>query len=199
MTAPSRALDPTIGLKSSHSQDNLVKNMIEIGKKTPELTLFDMSLKQRNLKEFRGKNLVLAFFPGAFTSVCKKEMCALRDDLAKLEKLDAQVVGVSVNDPFTLKGFHEDNALNFPLLSDYTREAVKVFGVELKDFAGMKGYTVAKRSVFIIDGEGILRWVWVSENPGIEPDYAEIRETIEEALISSSRLNFNKIRFHQPT
>ena len=153
--------------------------MIEIGMKTPELTLFDMSLKQRNLKEFRGKNLVLAFFPGAFTSVCKKEMCVLRDDIAKLEILDAQVVGVSVNDPFTLKGFHEDNALNFLLLSDYAREAVKVFGIELKDFAGMKGYTVAKRSVFIIDGEGILRWVWVSENPGIEPDYIEIERQLK--------------------
>ena len=133
--------------------------MVEIGKEIPELTLLDMGLKQRSLKEFRGKKLVLAFFPGAFTSACKKEMCTLRDDIAKLERLDAQVVGVSVNDPFTLKGFHEDNALNFPLLSDYARDAVKVFGVELRDFAGMKGYTAAKRSVFIIDGDGVLRWM----------------------------------------
>jgi peroxiredoxin len=153
--------------------------MIEIGKKIPELTLFGMNLQQRNLKEFRGKNLVLAFFPGAFTSVCKKEMCVLRDDITKLEMLNAQVVGISVNDPFTLKGFHEDNVLNFPLLSDYAREAVKVFDVELKNFAGMKGYTVAKRSIFIIDGEGILRWMWVSENPGLEPDYVEIEKQLK--------------------
>jgi peroxiredoxin len=153
--------------------------MVEIGKEIPELTLLDMGLKQRSLKEFRGKKLVLAFFPGAFTSACKKEMCTLRDDIAKLERLDAQVVGVSVNDPFTLKGFHEDNALNFPLLSDYARDAVKVFGVELRDFAGMKGYTAAKRSVFIVDGDGVLRWMWVSENPGVEPDYAEIERQLK--------------------
>jgi len=154
--------------------------MVNVGEKTPELTLFDMNLKQRSLKEFRGKKLILAFFPGAFTGVCKKEMCTLRDDLAKLEKLDAQVVGVSVNDPFSLRGFHEDNALNFPLLSDYTREAIRIYGVELTNFAGLKGYTVAKRSIFVIDREGILRWKWVSDDPGTEPDYAEIRRQLGE-------------------
>ena len=172
-------LVPSIRLKSSRYKQSIVKNMVEIGKNIPELTLFDLSFKQRSLKEFRGKKLVLAFFPGAFTSTCKKEMCTLRDDIAKLEKLDAQVVGISVNDPFSLKGFHEDNALNFPLLSDYTREAVKAFGVELKDFAGLKGYNVAQRSVFIVDEEGILRWKWISDNPGIEPDYTEIQKQLK--------------------
>jgi peroxiredoxin len=152
--------------------------MVKTGEKLPELTLFDLNLKQRSLREFKGKKLVLAFFPGAFTGVCKKEMCTLRDDIAKLEKLEAQVVGVSVNDPFTLKGFSEDNALNFPLLSDYAREAVKAFGVEVKDFAGMKGYTAAKRSVFVADGEGVLKWVWVTEDPRVEPDYAEIQKQL---------------------
>jgi len=153
--------------------------MVKIGEKLPELTLFDMNLKQRSLKEFKGKKLVLAFFPGAFTGVCKKEMCTLRDDIAKLEKLEAQVVGVSVNDPFTLKGFSEDNALNFPLFSDYTREAVKAYGVEMKDFAGMKGYTVAKRSIFVADAEGTIKWVWVTEDPRVEPDYAEIQKQLK--------------------
>jgi peroxiredoxin len=156
-----------------------VIDLVDVGDKTPELTLFDLNFKQRSLKEFRGKKLILAFFPGAFTSVCKKEMCTLRDDLAKLEKLDAQVIGVSVNDPFSLRGFHEDNALNFPLLSDYTREAIKIYGIELPNFAGLEGYTVAKRSIFVIDKEGILRWKWVSDNPGVEPDYAEIRRQME--------------------
>jgi glutaredoxin-dependent peroxiredoxin len=156
-----------------------VKNMVEIGKNIPELTLFDLNFKQRSLKEFRGRKLVLAFFPGAFTSVCKKEMCTLRDDLAKLEKLDSQIVGISVNDPFSLKGFHEDNALTFPLLSDYTREAVKAFGVELMDFAGLKGYNVAQRSVFVVDEEGVLRWKWISTDPGNEPDYTEIQRQLK--------------------
>lgn len=161
--------------------------MVEVGDKTPEVTLFDLTLKQKSLKEYRGKKLVLAFFPGAFTSTCKKEMCILRDDLAKLEKLDAQVVGISVNDPFSLRGFHEDNALNFPLLSDYAREAVKAYGVELPNFAGLNGYTVAKRSVFVIDREGVLRWKWVSDNPGVEPDYAEIQRQLEKFSSSSGK------------
>jgi peroxiredoxin len=153
--------------------------MVKIGEKLPELTLFDMNFKQRSLKEFKGKKLVLAFYPGAFTGVCKKEMCTLRDDIAKLEKLEAQVVGVSVNDPFTLKGFSEDNALNFPLLSDYAREAVKAYGVEMKDFAGLKGYTVAKRSVFVADAEGTIKWIWITEDPRVEPDYAEIQKQLK--------------------
>jgi len=161
--------------------------MVEVGDKTPEVALFDLNLKQRSLKEYRGKKLVLAFFPGAFTSTCKKEMCILRDDLAKLEKLDAQVVGISVNDPFSLRGFYEDNALNFPLLSDYAREAVKAYGVELPNFAGLNGYTVAKRSVFVIDREGVLRWKWVSDNPGVEPDYAEIQRQLEKFSSSSGK------------
>ena len=113
--------------------------MVEVGTKVPEFTLFDYELKKRSLKEFRGKKLVLAFFPGAYTGVCDKEMCTLRDALAKLGKLDAQVIAVSVNDPFALKGFHEDNALNFPLLSDYTRETVKAYGVELTRLRGAQG------------------------------------------------------------
>ena len=153
--------------------------MVEIGAKVPEFTLFDYELKKRSLKEFRGKKLVLAFFPGAYTGVCDREMCTLRDALAKLGKLDAQVIAVSVNDPFALKGFHEDNALNFPLLSDYTRETVKAYGVESPDFAGLKGYTVAKRSVFILDADGVLKWKWVSNDPGVEPDYAEIERQLK--------------------
>ena len=153
--------------------------IVEIGAKIPEFTLFDYSLKKRSLKEFRGKKLVLAFFPGAFTGTCIKEMCTLRDALAKLGKLDAQVVAISVNDPFALKGFHEDNALNFPLLSDYTRETIKTYGVELHDFAGLKGYTVAQRSVFIVDADGVLKWKWISNDPGVEPDYAEIERQLK--------------------
>ncbi|MGD0802976.1 MAG: redoxin domain-containing protein [Candidatus Bathyarchaeia archaeon] len=153
--------------------------MVEVGMKIPEFTLFDYTLKKRSLKEFMGKKLVLAFFPGAYTGVCDKEMCTLRDALAKLGTLNAQVVAISVNDPFALKGFHEDNALNFPLLSDYARETINAYGVELRDFAGLKGYTVAQRSIFIIDAEGVLKWKWISSNPGVEPDYAEIERQLK--------------------
>jgi peroxiredoxin len=105
-------------------------------------------------------------------------MCTFRDSLAKLSELKAQVVGVSVNDPFSNKGFAERNLLSFPLLSDYNREIVRLYGIELKDFAGLKGYSVAKRSVFILDKDGVVRYRWVSDDPGKEPDYKEIEAVL---------------------
>jgi len=149
------------------------------GDPAPGFTLVDMDMNPRSLDEFRGRNVVLAFYPGAFTSTCKKEMCTLRDTIAKLEELDAQVLGVSVNDPFSNKAFHEINMLNFPLLCDYNREAVELYGVAMPDFAGLEGYTAAKRSVFILDKEGSVRYTWISENPGVEPDYDEIHGELE--------------------
>lgn len=149
-----------------------------VGKKAPDFTLFDTNIKQRKLSEFLGKKLVLAFFPGAFTSVCTKEMCTFRDSMVKLNNLDAQVIGVSVNDPWSNKGFAERNILTFPLLSDYKRDVVKLYDIELKNFAGMQDYTVAKRSVFILDQQGIVRYKWVSDDPGVQPNYEEIEKEL---------------------
>lgn len=157
-------------------------NEINISDKAPNFTQYDMDRKPRSLAEFRGMNVVLAFYPGAFTSVCRKEMCTLRDSIAGLEGLDAQVLGVSVNDPFSNKAFHEMNMLNFPLLCDYNREAVDLYGVAMPDFAGLRGYTAAKRSVFIVDKEGVLRYRWVSDDPGVEPDYEEIKRELEKLV-----------------
>jgi peroxiredoxin len=134
----------------------------------------------RKLSDFYGKKLVLAFFPGAFTSVCTREMCSFRDSLTKFNELKAQVVGVSVNDPFSNAGFAERNMLSFPLLSDYNREVIKLYDIELKDFAGLKGYSVAKRSVFVLDKKGVVRYRWISDNPGIEPNYKEIEHVLEQ-------------------
>ena len=151
---------------------------VAVGNKAPDFTLFDTNLKQRKLSEFLGKKLVLAFFPGAFTSVCTKEMCAFRDSMTRLSELQGQVIGVSVNDPWSNKGFAERNMLTFPLLSDYRRDVVKLYNIELKNFAGMKDYTVAKRSVFILDKEGIVRYKWVSDDPGVQPNYGEIEKEL---------------------
>ena len=140
----------------------------------PDFQLFDQNRVVRSLKDFAGKKIVLAFFPGAFTSVCTKEMCAFRDSMKSMTALGAQVIGISVNDPFTNKAFAEVNQLPFIILSDYTRETIKRYGVFHEDFAGLKGYTVAKRSVFILDEKGTLQYKWISEDPGKEPDYKEI-------------------------
>ena len=107
-------------------------------------------------------------------------MCTFRDALANLEALDAQVVGISVNDPFSNKAFHEMNMLNFPLLCDYTRKVVNTYGVSLPNFAGLTGYTAAQRSVFVLDREGTIRYRWIAKNPGIEPDYHEVEEKLSE-------------------
>lgn len=154
--------------------------MINVDEKAPDFALYDTDKKLRKLSEFLGKKTVLAFFPGAFTSVCTKEMCVFRDSMARLNEVKAQVVGISVNDPYSNRGFAEKNMLNFPLLSDYNREVVKLYGIELKDFAGLKGYTAAKRSVFILDKNGIVRYKWVSEDPGVEPDYKEIEKALDQ-------------------
>jgi len=156
-----------------------VERQIQVGEKAPDFALPDTDFKRRSLKDFKETKVVLAFYPGAFTSVCTKEMYTFRDSLAKLNTLKAQVVGISVNDPFSNKGFSDANGLNFPLLSDYKREVVKSYGVKLKDFAGLEGYTAAKRSVFILDRDGIVRYAWVSDSPGIEPDYDEIEQILE--------------------
>jgi len=147
----------------------------EIGQKLPDFQLYDQDRKQRSLKEFLGKKTILAFFPGAFTGPCTKEMCTFRDSM---QTLPGQVVAISVNDPFSNKSFAETHQLQFPILSDYTRETIKKYNIVINDFAGLKGYTAAKRSVFILDENGVVRYKWVSEDPGKEPNYEEIKSTL---------------------
>jgi len=154
-------------------------NQIKVGDKAPGFTLPDTDLKPRSLKDFLGRKVVLAFFVGAFTSVCTKEMCAFRDSMARLIDLKAQVIGISVNDPFSNQAFAEKNRLPFPILSDYNRQVIKTYGVETPDFAGLNGYTVAKRSIFIVDKNGAVRYVWTTEDPTIEPNYKEIESVLE--------------------
>ncbi len=154
--------------------------MVNQGEKAPIFTLADTDRKPRGLQELlkpKGATL-LAFFPGAFTSVCTKEMCALRDSLAEFNKFNAQVVGIDVNDPFTNKAFAEKNSLSFPILSDYTRDTVHQYNVFHENFANLKGYTVAKRSVFILDQNGVVTYKWVTEDPGKEPNYEELKKAV---------------------
>ncbi len=154
-------------------------NQIKIGDKAPDFTLPDTDLKPRTLKDFLANKIVLAFFVGAFTSVCTKEMCAFRDSIARLTNLKAQVVGIAVSDPFSNKAFAEKNMLPFPILSDYKREVIKTYDIELPNFAGLRGYTVAKRSIFVVDKAGVVRYVWVTEDPKVEPPYSEIEKALE--------------------
>jgi peroxiredoxin len=150
--------------------------MIDVGHGIPDIELLDTDMKPVRLSRLRGKITVIAFFPGAFTGVCTKEMCTFRDNMAKLNALNAEVVGISVDGPFANKAFKEQNRINFRLLSDYSRTAVKEFGIELKDFAGMKGYTASKRAIFIVGKDMKVQYRWVSDDPTVEPDYSIIME-----------------------
>jgi peroxiredoxin len=151
---------------------------LHVGDKAPEFTLVDTDKKERSLKEFAGKPLVLAFYPGAFTGVCTKEMCAFRDALANFNTLHAQVVGISIDSPFANKAFAEKNNLAFPLLCDYTKTVSKAYCGLTADFAGLKGYDAARRSVFVIDAGGTVRYVWLSDTPANEPPYDEVKAAV---------------------
>ncbi len=155
---------------------------VKVGDKAPDFTLPDLDMQPRSLHDFLGKKVVLAFFVGAFTSTCTMEACAFRDSMARLTDLHAQVIGVSVNDPFSNKGFAEKNYLPYPILSDYSREVVKKYGLELQDFAGLKGYTVAKRSIFVLDEKGVISYMWVSDDPKVEPNYQQIQDALTQIV-----------------
>lgn len=159
---------------------------VAVGSPAPNFDLFDNARQRVSLDAQRGKTVVLAFFPAAFTAVCEKELCSFRDSLTALNDLNAAVFGVSVDAPFANKAFADKNGLNFPLLSDYAREAVRAFGVAHDDFAGLPGYTAAKRSVFVIDPEGVVRYAWVAPNPGVEPNYDEVKAAVGKIGASSA-------------
>ena len=151
----------------------------KIGQEAPGFNLPDVEMRSRSLEEFRGRKLVLAFFPAAESPVCTAEMCALRDSLAMLKSLGAQVVGISVDGPFANKIFTENRHLNFPILSDYKREVINKYGIVMANLGPLESYNVAKRSVFVLDESGIIRYRWISDNPLVEPNYDEIRSSLE--------------------
>ena len=145
---------------------------VDVGSKAPDFTLTSQDRQPVTLSGLRGKPVVLAFFPAAFSSVCQKEMCTFRDSMARLGKADAQVYGISVDTFFTLKAWQDQQQLNFPLLSDFNKEVIRDYGVFNEDMIGLKG--IAKRAVFVIDGAGIVRHREVLEDARNEPDYSRV-------------------------
>jgi peroxiredoxin len=150
-----------------------------IGQKAPDFELPDPDMKMVRLSDYRGKKTILAFFPAAESPVCTAEMCALRDSLDELRDYGAQVLGISVDGPFANKFFTQNRHLNFPVLSDYSRKVIKKYGIVMNKLGPMKDYNAAKRSVFILDEQGKVRYRWVSDNPLVEPNYGEIKEFLK--------------------
>ena len=157
---------------------------LQPGDKAPEFSLRASDKSQVNLKDYRGRNVVLLFFPLAFTGVCTKELCLMRDSLAEYERLDTQVLAVSVDSLYALNKWKQDQGFNFPLLSDFNKTVSKKYEVLYKEFVfGMKG--VSKRSAFVIDGEGIIRYAEVLENAGELPNFEAVKKTLESSRIPS--------------
>lgn len=150
---------------------------VHTGEPAPLFRLFDTDKKETSLSEYKGQNVVLLFFPLAFTSVCTAELCSVRDNLKMYEDLSAQPIGISVDSLFTLAKYKAEQNLNFPLLSDFNKDASKAYGALYENFGfGMKG--VGKRAAFIIDKDGVIQYAEVLENAGLQPDFDAIKQTL---------------------
>src|SRR5262249_8881730 len=125
----------------------------------------------------RGQPVVLAFFPAAFSSVCQKELCTFRDHLARLNHARAKVYGISVDTFFTLKAFHDAQGLTFPLLSDFTKQVIRDYGVYNDDIMGL--HVTPKRAVFVLDANGVVRYREVLQDARHEPDYPKVYAAVE--------------------
>ncbi len=147
--------------------------MPSVGDMAPDFTLTAQDKSSVTLSEMRGSRVIFAFYPAAFTGVCTKEMCTFSEGMSSLNSSGVSVFGISVDSPFSNAAFADANGISFPLLSDVHREAIESYGVSLADFV-ISGYTVAQRSVFVIEADGRVGYSWVAENPGIEPDYEAV-------------------------
>ena len=149
----------------------------DVGSKAPEFSLTNQDREAVTLSGLKGKPVVLAFFPAAFSGVCTKELCTFRDSMAQLGKAQAQVFGVSVDTFFTLKAFQDQQKLTFPLLSDFNKQVIRDYGVFNEDMIGLKG--IAKRAVFVVDKDGVVRHREVLEDARNEPDYDAVFRTLD--------------------
>jgi len=151
---------------------------IEVGQTAPSFTLFNTEKQEIALESLRGRNVLIHFFPLAFTSVCTAQLCNARDNMEMYTKLNCTVLGISVDSLFSLAEFKKQQNLSFDLLSDFNKTVIKQFGVEIPEFAfGMQG--VSNRAAFVIDAEGVIRYAEVCPNPGEQPNYTAIREALE--------------------
>jgi glutaredoxin-dependent peroxiredoxin len=151
---------------------------VQVGQSAPEFALYDNDKNKITLSEQKGSNVLLLFFPVAFTSVCTAELCAVRDNLKYYENVNAKVFGISVDSLFTLNKFKEEQNLNFPLLSDFNKETSKAYG-SLYDSWKFDMQGVSKRSAFVADKEGVIRYAEVLENAGEQPNFEAINQALQ--------------------
>jgi glutaredoxin-dependent peroxiredoxin len=154
---------------------------IEIGQVAPDFSLYDSTKNKISLSDLKGHNVLLLFFPQAFTRVCIKELCSVRDNIGFYNNANAKVIGISVDSVNTLAKFKEEQQYNFLLLSDFNKEVSSAYGSLYDNWIlDMKG--VSKRSAFIIDKNGIVKYAEVLEIAGEEPNYDNIQKTLKELI-----------------
>jgi len=150
---------------------------LKVGDKAPDFTLFNSELKEVSLKGFAGQKVIIHFFPMAFTGTCTTQLCTMRDNFSYYEGLNAQVFGISVDSPFTLAKFKEDNNYQFPLLSDFNKEISKSYGAFYDEFVfNLKG--VSKRAAFVVDENQNIIYAEVLESAGDLPDFEAIDKVV---------------------
>ena len=158
---------------------------IHIGQPAPNFALFNSEKQKVSLSDFAGQNVLLLFFPQAFTGTCTKELCSTRDNIALYNKVNAQILGISVDSVFTLAKYKEDQNLNFPLLSDFNKTVSTAYGAIYDNFVfDMHG--VSKRSAFIVDKQGIIRYAEVLETATDLPNFDAIQKTLLQLSTISS-------------
>lgn len=151
---------------------------LRIGDKAPDFSLYSSEKELVHLHDYIGKNVVLLFFPLAFTSTCTKELCATRDDMTLFNDVGAEILAISVDSPQTLAKYKEVYQLNFRLLSDFNKDVSRAYDVLYEEFIlGMRG--VSKRAVFVLDKEGMIRHMEVLEVSGQMPDMQLMKETVK--------------------
>jgi peroxiredoxin len=149
----------------------------DVGSKAPDFTLVNQHRESTTLsRELGTGNVVLAFFPGAFSGTCTKEMCNFRDSMSRFTGVDARVLGISTDTFFTLKAWDDQLKLGFPLLSDYNKEVIHAYGVVNPDMVGLKN--IARRAVFVIDKGGTIQYREVLDDARNEPDYGKLNEAL---------------------
>ena len=151
--------------------------MLQPGEKAPVFTLFNTDKQEVSLTDYRGKNVIILFFPMAFTSVCTTELCEMRDNISTYAALNAQILAISVDSPFTLAVFKEQEKLPFDLLSDFNKETSTAYDTLYETFA-MKMRGVSKRSAFVVDANGVIQYAEVLDNAGEVPNFNAIQETL---------------------
>jgi peroxiredoxin len=150
---------------------------LQAGQKAPEFILVSSSLKSVSLADFKGRKVVIHFFPLAFTGVCTTQLCTMRDSFGYYDGLNAAILGISVDSPFTLAKFKEENNYQFDLLSDFNKQVSASFGALYEEFVlGLKG--VSKRAAFVIDENQEIIYAEVLEDAGQLPNFEAIAEIV---------------------